>query len=150
MRNGELLIVKHIVRNSSLWSNIVFEEEVISHSSLLAWSLFLMHLTESTQVCAIRVFVLSLSSCIFDDYLSKNVHRFVIFLHLFGYTKWENTGLWQLPKVSSSFRKKNNPLYAYKVSCPCHRGKSKCSTVIVVTWLISPLMCFWFIGNSSI
>ena len=29
--NGELLTVKHIVRNGSLWSNVVFEKEVIFH-----------------------------------------------------------------------------------------------------------------------
>ena len=31
MTNGERLIVKNIVRNGSLWSDVVFEKEVIFH-----------------------------------------------------------------------------------------------------------------------
>ena len=44
MNNGELLIVLSIVRNDSIWSNMVFEKELISYSNnkwLLAWSLLL-------------------------------------------------------------------------------------------------------------
>ena len=69
-----------------------FYRKVISHSNnkiFQAWSL-LLYASESTQMCATRVFFLSLFSCNFDDQLSPNLHIIICyFMHTFGYTKWE-------------------------------------------------------------
>ena len=53
-----------------------------------------------------RVFFLPLLSRNFDNQLSSNFHRFVI-LCICWDTPSENTGLWQLPIVSSVFKRKN-------------------------------------------
>ena len=50
------------------------------------------------------VFFLSLFSCNFDDQLSQNFHRFVS-LCICWDTLSEDSGLWQLPKVSSVFKR---------------------------------------------
>ena len=66
---------------------------------LQAWSL--SRASENTNLCNNGVF-LPLLSCNFEDQLSRNFHRFVI-----SFIRWdtpgENTGLWQLPNVSSAF-----------------------------------------------
>ena len=69
----------NIVRNGSLWSDVVFQKEAIPHSNikiLQAWSLF-RHLNAHKFVQQGRFF-LSLLSCNFDDQLSSDFHRFVI------------------------------------------------------------------------
>ena len=69
---------------------IAFEKEVIFHSNnkiLQAWSCLLC-IWKHTDLCSF-----------FDDQLSPNIHRFV---------NWCNTGLGQLPKVSSAFKFKWN------------------------------------------
>ena len=86
MSNGELLIVKNIVRNDSLWiwSNVVFEKVVISHENIWfdfetsaeVWKSSIW--TESTQLRTNRVFSLPLFSHNFEDQLSSNFHRFVL------------------------------------------------------------------------
>ena len=48
---------------------------------------------------------LSLLSCNFDDWLSPNFHRCVILCILCWDTASEKTGLWQLPILSSVFKK---------------------------------------------
>ena len=55
---GELLMVYNIVQKGSLWSNIVFEKEVISHSTikrLKAWSP-LLEIWKLTNLCNKSVF----------------------------------------------------------------------------------------------
>ena len=94
------------MRNSSLWSNIVFEKEVFFHkfdsdTSELDWGLEIKHL-ESTQLRVTRVFILSILSGNFDDQLSWNFLRFVI-LCICWDTQSKKTGLWQLPIVSRVF-----------------------------------------------
>ena len=51
---------------------------------------------------ATRVFFLSLFSCNFDDQLSPNILTDLLFYACWD-TPSENSGLWQLPKVSSGF-----------------------------------------------
>ena len=57
------------MRNGSLWSNIVFEKEVISHTkinnNLLQLKPFVMHPKADTVI--LHLFFLSLFSCKFDD-----------------------------------------------------------------------------------
>ena len=60
------------MRNCSLWSNVVFEEEVISLKDH-GWNA-----TESTKSNATGVNFLSVLSRKFDDQLSQNFHTFVI------------------------------------------------------------------------
>ena len=88
----------------SFWSSVVFEKEVISYSNvkrLQAWSL--LFLPESTQICTAWVFFLSSFSCNFNGQLNPNLHKFVM-LCICWDTPSENTGLWQLPNVSSAFK----------------------------------------------
>ena len=77
-----------MVRNGSLWSNVVFEKDVISHSK------------RERQITNLRTRVsfLSLFLCNFDDQLRQNFHRLIILCIC------ENTGLWQIPNVSSAWR----------------------------------------------
>ena len=77
--NGELLIVYNIMRNGSIWSNIVFDKEVISHShnKTLQLKPFIMHL-KAHKVCNKGVFSLIIL-------LSPNFYWFLIVCML-GYT----------------------------------------------------------------
>ena len=70
------------MRNGSLWSNVVFEKEVISH-----WNIWIEFETSAEvskssiwkhTTCAARVFCQPLISCNFANQLSPNFHRFVI------------------------------------------------------------------------
>ena len=99
MENCRQLIVSNIVRNGFLWSNIVFDwsnivfdEAVISHSEKTE---AFCYASESTQICATRVFFLSLLFWNFDDQLN---HK--IFTDLLLYAVLEN---WSstIPKVFS-------------------------------------------------
>ena len=96
------------MRNGSLWSDIVFENEVIFHEFDFE-TLQIKNLrsrnqaSESTQLRVTRVFFLSLISRNFDDQLSSNFHRFTI-LCICWHTLSEKTGLWQLPIVSRVFK----------------------------------------------
>ena len=106
MSNGELLIVLKIVRNGSLWSYIVFAKEVFFHefdfeNSELDFEVSRSSIWKHTTSCD-NVFFLSLLSRNFDDQLKSNFHRFVI-LYIGWDTPSEETGLWQLLKVSSVF-----------------------------------------------
>ena len=91
------------MRNGSLWSNIVFETEVISHefdfkTSELDFEVPKSSTWKHTTSCDKGVF-----SSNFDDQLSSNFHRFVS-LCICWDTPSEKTDLWQLPKVSSVFK----------------------------------------------
>ena len=65
----------NISRNSSLWSNVVFEKEVISHSNIkrliYIWNLMILHLRAHKLVQQV-FFFLSLFSTNFGDQLSSN------------------------------------------------------------------------------
>ena len=97
------------MRNDSLWSNVVFEEEVISHSNLhdliesrpqlRSWT----PASESTQLVGCFFFHYSLATS------TTNFQRFVISC-ICRDTPSEKIGLWQLPKLSSAF---NNCFYYF-------------------------------------
>ena len=95
--NGELLIVYNIVRNGSLWSNVVFEKEIIETSELdfehrkahnFVW-----------QGC----FFLSFSQLRRPIGLKFSQACFVF---IWWDTPSEKSGRWQLPIVSSTLRKR--------------------------------------------
>ena len=73
--------------NCLVWHDPYRTAEVTSHWSIwiwerlqaATWSWSLSKASESTQFYTTMVFFLSLSSCNFDDQLSQNCHRFVIF-----------------------------------------------------------------------
>ena len=92
MSNGKLLTVKHIVRNGSLWG------------SNFSVKYFYWQASESTQLPVTRFFFLPLLSRTLNDQLSSNFHRFVILCVCWD-TPSEKTVLWQLPKVSSAFKR---------------------------------------------
>ena len=78
------------MRNSSLWSNLVFEKEVVSRSNIKTPQALSPFSSESTQCCAKRVFFfLSLFSCNFDDQLSPNFPQLCYLVHMLGYIKWD-------------------------------------------------------------
>ena len=54
----------------------------------------------------VRLFLLSLFSCNFDDQNLVNIFMDFVghFMHLFGYTNQETTGLWQLSILPSAFK----------------------------------------------
>ena len=58
----------------------------------------------------------------FDDQLSSNVYRFVILCILFRDTQAEKTGLWQLPIVSSVFKR----VIAYSTFEKMPKKRSEC------------------------
>ena len=97
--NGERLIV-YIVRNGSLWSNVVFEKQAIFHELDFETSDLELRsrnqASASAQLYVTRVFFLSLLSRNFNDRLSSNFHRFVI-LCICWDTPNVKTSLWQLP-----------------------------------------------------
>ena len=84
------------MRNGSLWSNVVFDKEVIFHG-------FDFENSELEQLRVTRLLFLSLLSRNFDDQLSSISHRFVI-LCICWDTLSEKTGLWHLPTVSTAFK----------------------------------------------
>ena len=96
------------MRNGSLWSEVVFEKEVIFRefdfeiSDLDFWGLEIKHLKAYNFVWQ-GFFFLSLLSSNFDDQFSSNFHRFVI-LCTWWDTPSEKTGFWQLPIVSTVFK----------------------------------------------
>ena len=96
------------MRNSSLWSNVVFEKEVIFHEFDFETSDLELEVSKSSIRKAHNLvwkgwFFLSLLSRNFDDRLSWNFHRFVI-LCICWDTASEKTGRWQLPIVSTVFK----------------------------------------------
>ena len=81
--------------------NIVFEKEVISTQIIEYFRPeAFYYASESKQTCATRVFLFQYSLAIFDDQLSPNFHRFVIWCFI---TCWDIPSLWKLPKVSGAF-----------------------------------------------
>ena len=82
--------------NGFLWSNVVFEKEVISQSNIKqtqAWSLLFVIIWKRTN-CASGYFFLSLFSCNFNDQLTPNVLKLYYFMHKSGHRV-----------VSSAFKK---------------------------------------------
>ena len=97
------------MRNGSLWSDIVFEKEVIFQefdfeTSDLEFEVSKSSIWKHTTSCDEGVFLLSLLSRNSDDQSSSNVHKFVI-LCICWDTPSEKTGLWQLPIVSNVFKR---------------------------------------------
>ena len=140
---GERLIIQNIVRNGSLWSSVVFEKEVIFHefdleTSDLEFDVSKSSIWKHTTLCDNGVF-LSFISLNFDDQLSSNVYRFVILCILCRHTQAEKTGLWQLPIVSSVFKRviaystfKKMPKKRSEFSghfCICNRVRGYAKTV---------------------
>ena len=70
---------------------------------------FFLGITKHTKLCNKGVFFSSLLSCNFDDQLSQKFPRFLILCKCLD-TLSENTGLWQLPKVSSALYNTFHPL----------------------------------------
>ena len=94
------------MRNCYLWSNVVFEKEVISHLILKDFrperlQPFIMQMKANKFVQQWCFFLHHSLATSMTNWESK-FHRFVILC--LGYTK-ENTGLWQLSKVSNAFLK---------------------------------------------
>ena len=98
------------MRNGSLWSNVVFEKEVIFHKFdfetldlELIWGLEIKHQLESIQLKG--CFFLSLLSRNFDKQLSSIFYKLVI-LCIQGC--WDiprdKTSHWQLPIVTTAFK----------------------------------------------
>ena len=89
--NRERLIVQNIVRNGSLWSDVVFEKEVV-FLKFRFWGLEIKHLKAHNFVW---------QGCfIFFSYLATpttnwalNFYRFVILCIMLLYTKWEDWSL---------------------------------------------------------
>jgi len=105
--NGERLMVKNIVRNGSLCHSFrersYFPRIWFWDFKFRTGGLEINHLNAhrtSWQAC----FFLSLLSRDFDDRLSSNFHRFVI-LCIRWDTPTVKASLWQLPIVSSAFKK---------------------------------------------
>ena len=89
---GELLVIKkNIVRNGSLWSNVVFKKEVISYSNneRLQLKPFIIHLLKAHKVMQ--------QGCLcFHYYLATSITNFEFkflqacyVMHTLGYTKWK-------------------------------------------------------------
>ena len=79
--------------NGSLWSNVVFEEGVISQTVNDFMIMQLNAFYYKSESNAIKVFFFSLFSCKFDEQLSQNFNRFVLIWSVI-----------QLPKLSSAFK----------------------------------------------
>ena len=104
---GKRLMVSNIVRNGSLWNYIVFEKEEIFHKFDFANSDLEFEVSKSTILthttsCEYFFFFIIISQL--RRPLSSNFHRFVI-LCICWDTWSEQTGLWQLPIVSSVFKR---------------------------------------------
>ena len=101
------------MRNGSLWSDVVFEKEVIFHEFDFETSSLELEVSKSstwkhTTSCDKGVFFLSYLSRNSDDQSSSNFHRLVI-LCLCWDTPSKRTGLWHLPIVSIVFNKIGRP-----------------------------------------
>ena len=103
---GELLIVYNVERNGSLWSNIVFEKEVIFHkfnldTSELDFEVFCSFITVSQLQGPIEL---------------KFVHV-CFFMHMLKYTKWEDWPVFdnnQECPVSLSSTTTSSPAFSWR------------------------------------
>ena len=100
--------MRNIVRNGSLWSDVVFEKEEIFHyfdfeTSSLEFEVSKSSIWKHKTLCDKGVF-----SCVFISQLAPTINRAQIFTGLLFYACWdtpsEKTGLWQLPIVSIVFK----------------------------------------------
>ena len=96
------------MRNGSLWSDVVFEKEVVFREFDFETSSLELEVSKSSIMKSHNFvwegcFFLSYISRNFDDQLSWNFHRFVISCICWD-TASEITGLWQLPIVSNVFK----------------------------------------------
>ena len=120
--NGERLIVKDIVRNGSLWSNVDFEKEVIFHefdfeTLDLEFEVSKSSIWKHTTLCDKRGFCFIIISQLRRHELKFS--QVCYFMHMLRYTN-EKTGFWQLPIGSSVFKQ----LYEFEVwslKGPCGR-----------------------------
>ena len=85
----------------SFWERSIFSLKYLKWIWDLSWDLEFKPF-ESTQLRATRVPFLPLFSRNINNQLSSNFHRFVISC-ICQDTPSEKTGLWQLPKASSTF-----------------------------------------------
>ena len=90
-----------LLKQCSFWERNNFSLKYLNLLQGLSWVLEFKHLKAHNLWD--KVLFLPLFSRNFNDQLSSNVHRFVI-LCICWDTPSENTGLWQLPKVSSAFK----------------------------------------------
>ena len=102
---AQRLWTKH-VRNSSLWSDVVFEKDIISPHKIKIWSL-LLYAHENTQSNATRVFFFHYSLASSMTNWAQSFRRFVIFMHILGRNKWE---YWSLT-ISKGVQCLNHPLW---------------------------------------
>ena len=121
MSNGER--GDSIVRNGSLWGNVVFKKEVIFHqfdfeTSELEFEAMKSRFWKHTTLCDKSVFFYKLSRN-FNHQLSSNFHGFVILCTCWD-TPSEKTGLWQLPIVSSVFKSLLKPTHCGYVGQPLY------------------------------
>ena len=100
------------MRKDSLWSNEVFEEEVIFHVFDFKTSGLKIKYLKAHNFVWQGCFFLSLLSRNFDNQLSSNFHRFVV-LCICWDTASEKTGLWQLPLCPLSLIKYNSVTYGF-------------------------------------
>ena len=104
-------IIGNINQNNCKHNNLLGNEESRDADSN-NWKLQLKpfhYASESTHIslCNMCVFLL-LFFCKLGDQLSPNFHRFVILCECWD-TPSKNTGLWQLPNVSSGFKPLQRP-----------------------------------------
>ena len=71
-------LTQNILNNTLFVTASTFTPFYSSDQTLLLYQPNLLKTSESTQICAIRVFFHLLFSCNFDDRLSSNFHRFVL------------------------------------------------------------------------
>ena len=126
------------MRNSSLWSDAVFEKEVIFHqfdfeTSSLEFEVSKASIRKHTTSCDKGVFSFIIILQTLADRLSSNFHRFVI-LCICWETPSKKTGLWQLPIVSTVFKQTSIPPSFVEHSSVFHSSE-----------IPSPLLCwpFW-------
>ena len=99
--NGELL-KWNIVRNGSLWSNVDFEKEVISHSNIKTLQARSpRHLKAHTFMWQVFFSFIIFLAILITNW-AQNFHRFVTCKC--WNTPSVNTCLWQLSKVSRAFK----------------------------------------------
>ena len=100
------------MENDSLWSNIVFKKEVISHLNnkrLLARSLLLWKHTNTSNKGVFSFIIFSQLWWLIEPKFLQSCY----FMLMMGYTKWEHWSSSQLPNVYNAFKQNifSNPLY---------------------------------------
>ena len=93
MSNGELLIVKNIVRNSSFWSNVIFEKEVIFHefdfeTSDLDFEVPKSSILKHTTPCDKDVFSFIIISQL-QPPIELKLSQVCYCMHMLRHIKWE-------------------------------------------------------------